>query len=62
MPFMNKAERWCAQCRKTFVAAVFHERVGRELGPAQETTCPDCGGPGTILAEVPRGIAQPVAR
>jgi len=62
MPFMSKAERWCAQCGREFVAAVFRERVGRELGPPQETACPDCGGPGTMLVEVPRGIRRPVAR
>ncbi len=61
MPFMGKAERRCAQYQRKFVASIFHERVGREPGPPQETAYPDCGGPGTMLAEVPRGLRQLIA-
>jgi ribosomal protein S27AE len=62
MPFMGKAERWCPQCEETFVASILHERVGRELGPPQETPCPACGRQGMMMAEVPPEARGPAAR
>jgi len=58
---MRTTERWCAQCQEKFVASIFHERVGRELGPPQETPCPACGRQGMMLAEVPHEVRRHTA-
>jgi hypothetical protein len=59
MPFIRKAERWCSRCEEMFVTSIFHERIGRELGPPQETACPSCGRQGMMLAEVPPEVRRP---
>lgn len=53
MPFLETRQLSCPKCDKLFVATIYRERVGKELGPAMATSCPDCGTAGGIPVEVP---------